>query len=405
LKPSKDPMRKPTDVETERAQLRAFADVILADDFHPGELRHTLRAFETWLIRLSELDIDSEICRSNIETAHGIALAPTWAALCVEDSARTRAFVRGTFQAVQKHRSLADQATRQTSLADQATRQTSLADQATRQTSLADQATRQTSAHGDRPVHVLYAGCGPFATLVLPLLAYFSEQQLRLSLIDINPISVACVQRLFARLNLQGYLEDVLLADAMSMKLAKPQEIDIVLSETMQRALKNECQVQIMSNLMTQLPEHVLMLPERITLTLAQIDLSKPLEAGNGKRPFETLGTLFELTKATIASALWEQRENHRYLITEEITVSVPHEHINLYVLTNIAICGDAKLELNQSGLSTPEKILLPISLRRTDANFGLDLDFPVQCRVRYVIDPKARIELSVAPIRAPHSL
>lgn len=353
LKPSKGPMS--TVAETERAQLRAFANVILADDFHPGEFRQTLRAFEAWLIRLSELDMDSESCRSNIEATHGMALAPTWAARCVEDSARTRAFVRGTFHAIQMYR----------------------------------------STRGERPVNVLYAGCGPFATLVLPLLAYFSEQQLRISLIDINPISMACVQRLFARLNLQGYLEEVLLADAMSMKIAKPHEIDIVLSETMQRGLQNECQVQIMSNLMAQLPEHVLMLPERITLTLAQRDYSKPPE-DNGKRPLVTLGTLFELTKATLADTTWEQHDEHWYLLTEGVTVSVPHEHIKLYVLTNIAICGDAKLEFNQSGLTTPEPLLLPIHLRRTGENFGLDMDFPVQCTVRYVIDPKARIDLSV---------
>jgi hypothetical protein len=349
-------MSTPTIAQSERAQLRAFADVILAESYHPGELRQTLLAFEAWLIALAELQIDAESCRSNIKTAHELALGPTWAALCVEDIARTRQFVRGTYQAVQARR----------------------------------------HANGGLPVHVFYAGCGPFATLVLPLLAYFSEQQLRLSLVDINPISVACVQRLFARLNLQGFLDDVLLADAMRMTIAKPNEIDIVLSETMQRTLKNECQVQIMSNLMRQLPEHVLMLPERITLTLAQIDFSKEKANGDDARPMEKLGTLFDFTKTSIHCAAWHQQDDQRFLVTEGITAVVQHEHIQLYVLTNIDIYQDAKLELNESGLSTPEPIALPIHLRRTAENFGQDLGFPVQCTVRYVIDPKARIDLNV---------
>jgi hypothetical protein len=345
----------PTIAQFERAQLRAFADVILAERYHPGELRQTLLAFQAWLIKLAELDMDSENCRRNIEAADGVALGPTWAALCVEDIARTRQFVRGTYQAVQARRS-----------------------------------------NGGLPVHVFYAGCGPFATLVLPLLTHFSEQQLRLSLVDINPISVACVQRLFARLNLQGFLEEVLLADAMHMKIAKPDAIDIVLSETMQRTLKNECQVQIMSNLMAQLPKHVLMLPERITLTLAQIDFSKPLAHSDDARPMKKLGTLLEFSKATIASATWQQENDQHLLVTEGITIVVPHAHIQLFVLTHIAIYGDATLELNESGLSTPEPLALPTHLRRTEANFHEDLGFPVQCTVRYVIDPKARVDLSV---------
>jgi hypothetical protein len=351
-------MSTPTMAESERAQLRAFADVILADSYHPGELRQTLLAFEAWLIRLTQLDIDSDRCRRNIEATDGVALGPTWAALCVEDIARTRQFIRGTYQAVQARR----------------------------------------SANGGLAVHLFYAGCGPFATLVLPLLAHFSEQQLRLSLVEINPISVACVQRLFSRLNLQGFLEDVLHADAMHMKIAKPHGIDIVLSETMQRTLKNECQVQIMSNLMPQLPEHVLMLPERITLTLAQTDFSKAKADSDDMRPMEKLGTLFDFTRATIDCATWHQPNDQRLLVTEGITIVVPHEHIQLYVLTSIVIYGDAKLELNDSGLSTAEQLALPITLRRTKDNFGLDLGFPIQCTVRYVIDPKARIDLSVFP-------
>jgi hypothetical protein len=345
--------------ESERSQLRAFADVILADTYHPGELRQTLRAFEAWLIKLAELDIDSENCRSNIEADYGVALGPAWAALCVEDTQRTRSFVRGTYQAVLE----------------------------------------RCRANGNRPVHVFYAGCGPFATLVLPLLTHFSEQELRITLVDINPISVSCVQRLFARLNLQGFVGSVLLADAMSMTISNPDEIDIVLSETMQRALKNECQVQIMSNLMSQVPEHALMLPERITLTLAQRDFSNP-QAGNGEtRPMETLGSLFEFSKASISDATWHQQNDQRFLLTEGITITLPHEDIQLDVLTSIDVYGDAKLALNQSGLTTPERIFLPIHLRRTAKNFDLDLGFPVQCTVRYVIDPKARIDVSVVSV------
>lgn len=348
-------MPTPSKPLSEHVQLRAFADAILADVYIPGALRQTLLEFEAWLIELTQLPIASDSCRENIDSAYGIALGPTWAAMCIEDFQRTRQFVRGSFQAVLACR----------------------------------------SANQGRPVHMLYAGCGPFATLVLPLLAHFSEQQLRLTLVDINPISLECVQRLFARLNLANYVEEVSLSDAVSMIISKPDAIDIVLSETMQRALQNECQVQIMSNLIAQVSDAVLMLPERITLTLAQKDFSKPEPADGEPRPMQTLGTVFEFSAATIRNCIVPKENDALVLRTEGITTTLAHANIELYVLTNIHVFGDAHLAFNASGLSTPHRIPLPLKLRRTHANNGDPVGFPVQCRVRYLIDPKARIEAS----------
>ncbi len=340
------------------AQLRAFAEVILADSYTPIALRETLLEFKLWLIALAELPIDSESCRENIDTEQGVALGPTWAAFCIEDLARTRSFVRGIYQAILACR----------------------------------------SANAGRPVHLLYAGCGPFATLVLPLLARFSEQQLRLTLIDINPISVRCVQRLFARLNLEAYLEEVLIADALSMKISKPDQIDIVLSETMQRGLKNECQVQIMNNLITQLHAAVMMLPERITVSLAQTDFSNSLPASGETRPMEILGSLFELSAEGIRRDTMRMENGMMVLRTDGITASLAHENIELYVLTSIHVFGDAHIGFNASGLTTPERIPWPIGLRCAHANSDTLTSFPVQCTVRYLIDPKARIEVNFKP-------
>ena len=348
-------MRPESSHTYEFAQLRAFADVILADAYHPGLMRQTLHQFESWLVGLAELPLDSESCRENIDSAHGMALGPTWAAMCIEDIARTRCFVRGTYQAV----------------------------------------LACLSANANRPVHLLYAGCGPFATLVLPLLSYFSEQQLRLTLVDINPISVQCVQRLFARLNLQDHLVEVALTDAVNMKIAQPKGIDIVLSETMQRALQNECQVQIMRNLILQLPDSVVMLPERIALTLAQKDFSKPLATSDETRQMETLGTLFELSAATIRQSRSSMENGLPAPQTEGMTVTLARHEMALYVLTDIQVFGDAHLHFNASGLTTPLALQLPLNLRGTQANDGEPVGFPVRCCVRYLVDPKARISAS----------
>jgi hypothetical protein len=333
-------------------QLRAFANAILTDDYHPGQLRQSLHDFETWLLVLTDLQLASDGNRKNIDAKQGMALGPTWAAMCVEDIARTRRFVRGTYQAILQKRAL----------------------------------------NPARPVHVLYAGCGPFATLVLPLLTRFSATELQVTLIEINPISADCVEKLFARLGLQNYVVDLLRADATQLKLAQPSEIDIVVSETMQRALKNECQVQIMCNLLSQLSDDVIMVPQRITLTLASQDYSTPKNSVNDIRPYQPLGTLFDFSVRTIRGGAAQIENGALTLQTDCVTAQLPHHDVVLYVLTEIQVFADECLTLNQSGLTTPERIRLPLNLARTQANFDDATPHALMCTVQYVIDPKPRI-------------
>jgi hypothetical protein len=337
---------------TARDELRTFADAILTDDYHPGQLRQALRDFENWLLALTDLRLESEDNRKNLDAERGMALGPTWAAMCVEDIRRTCSFARGLNQAI-----------------------------------LHKRATKPAS-----PVHVLYAGCGPFATLILPLLTRFSPDQLQVSLIEINPISADCVEKLFARLGLQNYLVDLRRADAVQLKLAQPSYIDIVVSETMQRALKNECQVQIMSNLMSQLSDDVIMVPQRISLTLASQDYSTPKNSADDIRPYQSLGTLFDFSKQTIRSSAIRIESGTLTLQTDCVTAQIPHHDVVLYVLTEIQVFADEWLTLNQSGLTTPERIRVPMNFARTQANFADATPHALTCTVQYVIDPKPRI-------------
>jgi predicted RNA methylase len=333
-------------------ELRTFADAILADDYHPGQLRQTLHDFENWLLALTDLRLESEDNRKNLDAKQGMALGPTWAAMCVEDILRTRCFVRGLNQAI----------------------------------------LHKLAANPARSVHVLYAGCGPFATLILPLLTRFTSAQLRVTLIEINPISADCVEKLFARLGLQDYVVDFLRVDAVQVKLAQPSDIDIVVSETMQRALKNECQVQIMSNLMAQLSDEVIMVPQRITLTLASQDYSTAKNSADDVRPYQSLGTLFDFSVQTIRGGAARIENGSLTLQTNDVTAQLPHHDVVLYVLTEIQVFADECLTLNQSGLTTPERIRLPLNLARTEANFADAKPHALTCAVQYVIDPKPRI-------------
>ncbi|HQT25929.1 MAG TPA: hypothetical protein PLK99_04945, partial [Burkholderiales bacterium] len=74
----------------------------------------------------------------------GLAVSPTAAAMCLREPYRTTAFIRGLGAAIRD------------------------------------------AMLPDRPVRVLYAGCGPYALLALPLMTVFSKEQAVFTLLDIH---------------------------------------------------------------------------------------------------------------------------------------------------------------------------------------------------------------------------
>ena len=88
----------------------------------------------------------------------GVAINPQAAAFCIKDYTRTVIFIRGVHAAI-----------------------------ATLQARLPQQ-----------PIRILYAGCGPFATLLLPLLTRFKATELDITLLDIHQRSLNSVGKLLS---------------------------------------------------------------------------------------------------------------------------------------------------------------------------------------------------------------
>jgi len=138
---------------------------ILSEQIDYRSLQEKLENLKTLLIDLTELDLDQQSNREDLQFKNGIAIGSTWAALCVVDLIRTRQFVRGIFKAV-----------------------------------------NQLIEKEVKPVRILYAGTGPFATLILPLLTKFSPDQLQLVLFEVNPETIKQLRRLIKHLNIGTYI-------------------------------------------------------------------------------------------------------------------------------------------------------------------------------------------------------
>lgn len=105
----------------------------------------------------------------------------------------------------------------------------------------------------DAAIEILYAGCGPFAPLAVPLTTRFSPAEIRFTLLDVHKRSLDAARRIFQALGKGAFVRDYIQCDAASYKHDAPHVIHVVAAEAMQASLGREPQVAITMNLAPQL--------------------------------------------------------------------------------------------------------------------------------------------------------
>ena len=234
-----------------------------------------------------------------LETEKGIVVSLDQAAHCLVDLARTTYFLRGIFRAIED--------------------------------TLKTQPT----------VTLLYAGCGPYATLVSPLTTQFSSSQLSITLVDINKVSLESVKKVIKSWEVKDHFNQVLCADLTDAELHFDQKFDIIISETMQCALKNECQVPITRNLIRFLDTDGIFIPESIKVDACLVNSSSP--EFTKSKPKLTLGNLYDLTYKAIPE------------INLSTVVGIPEtDNKLLQLFTSIQVYKDIVIEPFDSGLTMP---------------------------------------------------
>lgn len=237
-------------------------------------------------------------------TANGKAVSPTTAAQCAEDVERTRVFMQGVYTALQRK--------------------------------------LETATAG--PVQVLYAGTGPFALLLVPLLPLFTGQPLRITLLDIHAESLAFLQRLLVALQLDNseLIDQVVCADACNW--LAPHHYDLIMSETMRQGLLQEPQVRIFAHLQQFLKPDGWLLPQYIRLDLWLT------RAGN-ENSLHHLGKIFQLDNITAAQI---GNGNSSSLQGDLQIPAEPVQWRDLKLTTEICVLDNLVLRENQSQLTLP---------------------------------------------------
>ena len=204
----------------------------------------------------------------------------------------------------------------------------------------------------DKPIQILYAGTGPYGTLVIPLLTLYKPKEIIVDLLDINTDSLAALQKITAKLNLSEFIGDIYCTDATTFVVSK--SYDIVISETMLACLKNEPQVAIMQNLIPQLTGESIFIPEEISidscLTNPKMEMNRLLSFSGSQPSFEriSLGNIFKISKNDLLS------------IQLKKAVIIPEQYISTFpilkLFTTVTVFDDEILTGNDSSITIPKQ-------------------------------------------------
>lgn len=225
-------------------------------------------------------------------------------------------------------------------------------------------------------VEVLYAGTGPFAQLAFLLMPFLDPANVRFTLLDVNEASARSVEALVEALGGSGYVRDVVCGDATTYR--HPAELHVVISETMQRTLREEPFVAILRNLRPQLAAGALVVPERVTIELALLDAESQQRQWRGEPgpvEMEDRGIVFEV------DAQGEFPFDPEAATTLTVRCEASGGAKWLALVTRIRVHGDEALDPYESGLTMPE-ILWPLSPLTRDTTIELRYDAGIHPQV-----------------------
>ncbi|MFC4263700.1 hypothetical protein ACFOWM_12465 [Ferruginibacter yonginensis] len=226
-------------------QFTAYCKPIFDDSLNYGTLKTATEKLHQLFIEIGAINAYEQPINRKLLT-NGEALSPQEGALCLFDIARTRTFARGLLQAIQQQKAL----------------------------------------QVNQPIEVLYAGCGPYGLLSLLVIPYLTEADVQFTLIDIFDSSIQSVKKIVEALGVGSFFKNFIVADAT--QYIPTQTFDILLTETMQQALKKEPQVAITHHLVHFIKPTGFLLPTQIDVYPVFENTSKRIAALMGNDDYDS---------------------------------------------------------------------------------------------------------------------
>lgn len=302
-------------------ELKQITKILLKPEDDYGEIKKATDDLYNLFLSVSDFKEEDETCRKDYYLPKGKAIGTVWAGMCVNEFLRTKKFIRGTFQGIKRAKEI----------------------------------------FKDRPIHIVYAGTGPFGTLLIPLTTIFSSEEVKFTLLEINPNSIENLKNVIKAFDVEEYVEEIIQCDAVEYKADKTKPIHMVVTETMQRALKKEPQVAITLNLVSQMEEKGILIPEKVTVEAGLLDPKRDMERMRGVKGadedyYYPLNKIFELSKNSVT--IGKKEDYYFPEIEVELPIHVEERYRSLNLFTDIQVFGEEKLSYLQCSLNLPLRVM-----------------------------------------------
>ena len=132
-------------------------------------------------------------------------------------------------------------------------------------------------------IKIMYVGPGPLAPLLLPLLPFYNENQLEISVIEYHKESTDTLVLLISHFGYNNYFKKIITDDAMNFKNEEEINFDLIIIETMQKALSVEPQVAITNHFSQFLSEDGFQIPKEIKISAVLANLKSELSYSSSK--------------------------------------------------------------------------------------------------------------------------
>lgn len=311
--------------ENPQKELQRITEILLKPEDDFGELAPAVHDLYRLLVNVSGLETEQPQLQEHIYLSKGKAIGPHWAALCVCEILRTKRFIRGVFLGIQS----------------------------------------AIAKFSKTPIHVLYAGTGPFATLAIPLITFFTSNQINFTFLEINPHSIELLKRTIHSFKAEEYVTEIIQGDALEFQADPRRPVHMIISETMQNALQKEPQVAITMNLVPQMEPDGILIPENIQIETVLVDPKRDRDRMLGLSEaapcYRKLGTIFELNRnIRVVQPVWAPGVGCYGF--PEVEVPVPGnlvaEYSQLCLFTRIRVFGEVELGYWDCSLTQPQRIL-----------------------------------------------
>jgi len=301
---------------TERHRLRRIAETLLCAETSPRELAQAVFDLHECLSSpVREIVRLEDVAVPGTSLPDGIAISPVAAAACLKDPVRTVAFLRGVDSAL----------------------------------------TEALRTFPGETIDVVYAGTGPLAPLVLPLLPRFADAPFRFTFVDVHPESVAAARIVADHFGVASAIEAFVIGDATRYEHPQGRRLHGLVSETMQAALTREPQVAITRQIAPQVVSGGFIVPESVRIDLMSVDAEAWMRESRDEREVDDLHfvqLLFELRSSVQLLPLDTERCLPPVHVRLPSDPSLPNR-IALYG-TSIVTYGEHVITLGQSGLTLP---------------------------------------------------